>query len=346
MIFTLINNFRVFWISISICAAALLSAGVAVSLGSSPVAAAYAPLADQNGVEVPLSQACTPPTDWEQTVRLESPHRSSHEWTFNVAEPEMEVTLEIFYYQDYDREGCPYDCDSGECQLDETGMADTPLGSIQVDDSQASAHAGSETLSGRLPQGDHQVVFRVTGRGSINVGFRARTNSLPTQPPPTETPEPSPTALPPTATPTGEVPLPTQTPTRTDTPPTATPTRTPSVPSPSLTPTYTASPTENPPSPTVLPPNPTPTPTPENPPSNGNPTPPPTLPPPAPPPNINQPPVLIPITGADLSHQTVSTHARGDVTLLPELLINIGITMLGISLVVIGVIRYLSRINT
>lgn len=340
------QNLRTF---ISLCMSsggALLTASMLLSIVSSPVAAAEASLSRQGGADSYLLQACTPPADWGQTVRLESPHRSSQEWSFTVDEPEMDVTLEIFYYQDYSRDGCPYDCTSGECQLDETGTADSPLGGIQVEDGQLAARAGSESLSGRLSQGVYQVVFRVTGRGSINVGFRARTASLPTEPPPTDTPEPSPTPIPPTATPPATYFPPTQTPTGTYTPPTATPTSTSLPPTPTLTPTYTATPTDTPPGPTVLPPNPTPTPTADTPPGNGDPTPPPTLPPPAPPVETTQPPVLIPVTGADLSQPMAKDPTHSDASMLPGLLINIGVALLGFGLVMIGVARYFNRTNS
>lgn len=322
---------------------AFLTTGMVLSVMASPVSAADASPGGQGSADRNPLQACTPPADWGQTVRLESPRRSSQEWSFTVDEPEMDVTLEIFYYQDYSRDGCPYDCASGECQLDETGVADTPLGNIQVNDGQLEARSGSESLSGRMTQGVYQVVFRVTGRGSINVGFRARTASLPTQPPPTNTPEPSPTPLPPSATPTATYLPPTQTPTGTSSPPTATPTSTFSPPFPSPTPTFTATPTNSPPSPTVLPPNPTPTPTADNPPNTGSPTPPPTLPPPAPPSDVTQPPVLIPVTGADLSQQMANNQSYADASILPSLLINIGAALLGFSLVIFGVARYLNK---
>ncbi len=333
---------------------ALLTTGMVLSVMSSPVSAANASPDGQGSADRNPLQACTLPADWGQTVRLESPRRSSQEWSFTVDEPEMDVTLEIFYYQDYSRDGCPYDCASGECQLDETGVADTPLGNIQVNDGQLEPREGSQSLSGRMTQGVYQVVFRVTGRGSINVGFRARTASLPTQPPPTNTPEPSPTPIPPSATPTATYLPPTQTPTETHLPPTQTPTGTYSPPTatptstflppfPSQTPTFTATPTDSPPSPTVLPPNPTPTPTADNPPNNGSPTPPPTLPPPAPPSDITQPPVLIPVTGADLSQQMANNQSHADASILPSLLINIGAALLGFSLVIFGVARYLNK---
>lgn len=322
---------------------AFLTTGMVLSVMASPVSAADASPGGQEWADRNHLQACMPPADWGQTVRLESPRRSSQEWSFTVDEPEMDVTLEIFYYQDYNRDGCPYDCASGGCQLDETGVADTPLGNIQVNDGQLGPRGGSESLSGRMTQGVYQVVFRITGRGSINVGFRAHIASLPTQPPPTNTPEPSPTPIPPSATPTATFPLPTLTPTGTYSPPTATPTSTFSPPSPSLTPTITAKPTDSPPSPTVLPPNPTPTPTADNPPKNGSPTPPPTLPPPEPPSDVTQPPVLIPVTGADLSHQMVNNQAYADASIIPSLLINIGAALLGFSLVIFGVARILNK---
>jgi hypothetical protein len=84
----------------------------------SPVYAASDDPASSSQNIVQLSE-CTPPVDWNQTVRLKNPQKPTKQWTFNVSEPEMGVSLVLFYYQDFDKSGCPFDCSAGKCQTDE-----------------------------------------------------------------------------------------------------------------------------------------------------------------------------------------------------------------------------------
>jgi cell division septation protein DedD len=261
--------------------------------------------------------ACTPPGNWNETVRLSPPKSTSKQWSFDVAEAEMDVELKFIYYQDYDKRGCPFDCEAGECQLAETGHAESPLGSFDISDGQLGATGGSEKLSGQLTQGSYQVVFNTTGTGSINIGLRITTSSLPTDvpPEPTDTPQPTPTpTLTTTATATPPV----------DEPPTATPTDviTPAPPGPTATPTATGT------TATVLPPVPT-----ETPGEDLTDTPVPTLAPPSPPANTTPSPVLIPITGADLS---AGAAKASHMDFLTRLLLRSGMGLLGLGLVAYG----------
>jgi hypothetical protein len=248
----------------------------------------------------------------------------------------MDVVLTLFYYQDFDKQGCPLDCAAGDCQTDETGHVDTPLGNFAVADGLAGAHGGSEKLEGRLPHGSYRVVFTTTGLGSLNVGLRVRTSSLPTDTPlPTFTP---------TATVPSETPIPTYTPTATETTETLTATPTTSItvtpPKPSPTPTITGTvlPTVLPPEPTDTPENPGPSLTPTSiPPSHPTRTPPPTLEPPTPPANTTPGPLLIPVTGADLSGGGSGT------AFYSRLLLRMGIGLLGLGLVFQGIAARFSR---
>lgn len=212
-----------------------------------------------NSVEL----ACTPPSDWNQTTRVKNPENPTKEWTFSVDHPEMDVRLVFFYYQDYDKSGCPYDCSTGECQTDETGKGTSPLGDFVIIDGKEGANRGVKQLEGRLTQGSYKVVFTAHGDpGSINVGLQVNQESPPIEtPPPTNTP--TPTAIIPTASPT----------------PTAT------VSGPTPTPTETSRPEKS-----VTPSGPTP-------------TPPATLPPPTPFPGSVTPMILIPETGDGLPLQ-------------------------------------------
>jgi hypothetical protein len=170
---------------------------------------------------------CTPPSDWGQTTRLKVPDKPSKQWSFSVDEPEMIVNLEFFYYQDYSKAGCPYDCSTGECQTDETGKGQSPFGEFSVVDGMEGANRGSKQLSGRLTQGTYQVTFTANGNpGSINLGLKIQQEAVPT-PTPTNTPVPS--VITPTSTSTPETPEPTiRTPEPEDTAtPTTKPKRTP-----------------------------------------------------------------------------------------------------------------------
>lgn len=321
----------------AVLGSAFLLVGLVLSAFHLPAEAA------ENSRQNPVSgdqasfQACTPPDDWGQTVRLAPPPRNlATDWTFEVTDLEMGVVLTLFYYQDYDKQGCPLDCAGGDCQVDETGRFDTPLGNFTVADGLLGAHGGSEKLEGSLPQGSYRVVFTTTGLGSINVGLRVRTSSLPTDtPPPTFTP---------TATVPTETPLPTDTPTATEPAETltATPTTsvTPAPPKDTPTPTITGTilPTVLPPDPTDTPEEPGPSPTLTSiPPSNPTRTPPPTLEPPTPPANTTPGPVLIPVTGVDLSGGGSGGALYG------RLLLHTGIGLLGLGLVFQGIAARFSR---
>ena len=151
---------------------------------------------------------CTPPNDWGQTTRLKVPDKPTKQWSFTVDEPEMMVSLVFFYYQDYSKPGCPYDCSTGECQMDETGNGETPFGDFSVLDGKEGANRGTKQFEGRLAQGTYQVTFTANGNpGSINVGINVRQEAVPTATtPPTNTPTATNTPVTPepadTATPT------------------------------------------------------------------------------------------------------------------------------------------------
>jgi hypothetical protein len=173
--------------------------------------------------------ACTPPNDWSQTTRVKNPENPTKEWTFSVDEPQMTVSLILFYYQDYDKAGCPFDCSQGDCQTDEAGFAETPLGGINVLDGKEGANRGVKKLEGLLEKGTYRVTFTATGNpGSINVGLVVRQTSLPTATPlPTNTPTSTP-IIPtatntPTATATKSAPPPVEGPTPTPRKPKRTP---------------------------------------------------------------------------------------------------------------------------
>ncbi len=184
-----------------------------------PVSAAHAVVnADQRSAQT--DPTCTPPNDWGQTTRLKVPDKPSKQWSFTVDEPEMVVNLVFFYYQDYSKAGCPYDCSTGECQTDETGQGESPFGEFSVMDGKEGANRGTKKLSGRLGQGTYQVTFTANGNpGSLNVGLRVQQEAVPT-PTPTNTAVPS--GITPTATNTPVTPQPVDTAT-----PTTKPKRTP-----------------------------------------------------------------------------------------------------------------------
>lgn len=144
--------------------------------------------------------ACTQPNDWAQTTRLKNPEKPTKQWSFSVDEPQMRVSLVFFYYQDYSKEGCPYDCSTGDCQTDETGNGESPLGGFKVSDGKEGANRGVKKMDGILAKGDYKVSFTANGDpGSLNVGLVVRQESVPTATPlPTNTP--TPTEVPPTAT--------------------------------------------------------------------------------------------------------------------------------------------------
>lgn len=307
-----------------------LLAGLILSYVNIPASAAELNLQEETTPAAQDEPACTPPDDWDRTIRFNKPN-ASKEWKFQVDEPEMDVTVEVFYYQDYDRQGCPFDCATGKCQVNETGEVETPFGSFTIEDGKKGADGGVERQRGILAAGEYSVKFRSTaGHESINVGVNVKKRSLPTETPvPTEVPPATETPMPtdvPTDTPT-PTDLPTDTPTPTDLP-TDTPTPTGTVisvtvsPEPSETPTPTATGT-----PAVFPPEPSPTPT------EVERTPPPTLAPPTPPPGVLRTPAIIPVTGLDL------VYAEPGSFLSQNQLLNLGIGFLGLGLVFHGISR-------
>lgn len=259
---------------------------------------------------------CTPPSDWGQTVRLVNPHKPTKQWTFDVVEPQMDVTLGFFYYQDYDKSGCPFDCSTGECQTDEGGKGSSPLGEFFVLDGKEGANRGVKKLQGRLAKGTYQVIFIATGNpGSINVGLNVRKDPVPTPTlEPTNTPTPTKVPVTPTAT---------NTPTTTGTQPTETSTLTPSA-----TTTGTILPPSDTPTPTKTDESPTPTAT------RVRRTPPSTLPPPTPFPGTPTPQILIPVTGIGLGQVT----EIGGWVLIP-----FGLGVLGLGIAFYGIAVRLKR---
>ncbi len=172
---------------------ACLLASALLALPSSP-AFAVQELSPLVASEAEQELACTPPNDWAQTTRLKNPENPTKEWVFTVDEPQMSVSLILFYYQDYDKAGCPFECSQGDCQTDEAGFAETPLGGLTVSDGKEGGNRGVKKLEGLLEKGTYRVTFTATGNpGSINVGLIVRQVSVPTATPsPTDTPTPTP----------------------------------------------------------------------------------------------------------------------------------------------------------
>jgi hypothetical protein len=199
-----------------------LLAGAFFALAFSPV---YATPAQASHLESELT--CTPPNDWAQTTRLKNPEKPTRQWSFNVDEPQMRVSLVFFYYQDYSIEGCPYDCSTGDCQTDETGNGESPLGAFKVSDGKEGANRGVKKMDGILPEGDYNITFTANGHpGSLNVGLVISQESIPTATPlPTDTP--SPTVKVPTATSTPTATITSSPPDEDPTPPTKQPTKKP-----------------------------------------------------------------------------------------------------------------------
>ena len=125
----------------------LLLAVFAMMLLTIPANAAQTTVAG-DGQDTLTEPACTPPNDWGQTTRLKVPDKPSKQWSFTVDEPEMVVTLVFFYYQDYSKAGCAYDCSTGECQTDETGHGQSPFGEFSVMDGKEGANRGSKQSIG------------------------------------------------------------------------------------------------------------------------------------------------------------------------------------------------------
>ena len=153
----------------------------------------FFPIGMKNPTEMPdwtPPPRCDPPSDWSQTVLLMNPGNPTTEWTFDVAEPVMNVTLVFFYYQDYDIFGCPLDCSMGQCQTDETGNGKSPLGEFFVLDGNEGANRGTKKLEGHLTKGTYKVIFTTTS-GSINVGLNVRAEP---EPIPSLTPTPTQTS--------------------------------------------------------------------------------------------------------------------------------------------------------
>jgi hypothetical protein len=277
--------------------------------------------------------ACSPPGNWGRTVRLYYKSKTQKEWTFQVDEPEMDVTLQFFYFQDYDPDGCPFDCSTGDCQTEEIGEGESPFGSFSVADGQEGASDGTVRQHGRLTQGTYTASFHVTGTGSINIGLKVHKKSVPTATavPPTATalpPTPAETEAPPTVPPvvTEEVfpPMPTATdipivtesaPPETEEVPTATPVE-------GINPpvdVVTETPTEANP---VKPPA-----------KEKTPKPPETLAAPSIPTSVGNPAVLVPETGADLASVGMG-EALGK-----QLFLKLGLALVGIAFVLQGISR-------
>jgi hypothetical protein len=331
---------RISYVVGSIC----LLAGLILSYVNIPASAAEPNLQEDEAPEVMEEPACTPPKDWDLTTRFNR-QNPSKEWQFDVEEPQMDVTLEFIYYQDYDPEGCPFDCvNTDECQDYETGDVESPFGSFSIEDGKEGADGGVETQSGVLSQGSYTAKFTFTGgrdgplKGSINVGLKVKKSSVEAETPtPTDVPPmtetPTPTAIL-TETPTATAIL-TETPTGTVS--ASTITVTPGSPEPSDTPTPTATgtlPTQTPTetgTPIVKPPGPSPTPT------DVERTPPATLSPPTPPPGALKTPAIIPVTGLDL------TYADSKSFLSQNQFLNLGIGFLGLGLVFHGISRKFNK---
>ena len=346
-----------------------LIVGLLLSLLSAPARAAgsddsVASLQDPNPTDVP---ACTPPDKWDQTVRAKDGGVVS--WNVGVKEDGSTLRLKFFWFQDYDKQGCPYDCNTGGCQDHETGTIEALGESYEVTDPGLGPNEDSVTFKFEgMHAGTYVVTFTHNGNGhSINIGLESDSWAEPTDTPPppptdspTETSTPTQTILPPTETnmpsatstftPTATGTQPTATATETHLPPVSTstvrPTHQPPTPTATRpTPTATGSPepTNKPPLPTTTA-SPTPrtpvhtrtaSPTPDSPvrtrtpAPTASPTPPATLVPPTPPPGTALPAALIPVTGADLSQGTPNLYSR--------LLLHLGIGLLGLGLVGHGI---------
>lgn len=171
------------------------------------------------------ASTCTAPDGWDKTIRLFYSQTASTQWTFDVEEPEMDIVLQFFYFQDYDRQGCPFDCTTGACQPDEIGKGQSPFGRFTITDGKLGNNDGVIKQQGRLKQGTYQADFHVTGHGSINIGLRVSKKAVTA----TSTAEPTETEVPPTDMPTESIaPVATET----NLPPTENSTATPLIPSP------------------------------------------------------------------------------------------------------------------
>ena len=284
-------------------------------------------------------EGCIAPNIWNDTVRLYYQNLPSKTWTFTVEEMDKNVTLEFFWYQDYQKDGCPKDCTTDRsCQSDEIAHVTTPLGDFDIEDGYIGPAGDKNILKGVLPPGAYTVTANATGLGSVNIGLDVTMSVIPTVAP-ADTSTPTPTEIPPTATP-SEIPVnPTTSPspTATATPvikppllpsttPTATATQgTPVGPSASPTPTGTS--VVNPPQ------EPSPTPIEENPTETVAPTTVATLPPPS---GGTHPAVLIPVTGADLTERPVQGNNQ-------KLFLNLGISLLGLGLIFHGLGNHLRK---
>ena len=287
--------------------------------------------------------ACIAPNIWDQTVRLyyrpAGGTVQSKTWTFEVKEPEMDVTLEWFWYQDYQKDGCPKDCSTDpNCQTDEIASVTSPLGDFDIEDGVIGPASDKNKLSGRLSQGEYTVTAKPTGKGSINIRMEVTMHLPPTAVPidtstPTATATATATATETPANPPAPSPSPSPSPTATSTSvvnppilpsptPTATSTEAPPV-GPSPSPTLTGTAVVNPPQA----PSPTPTER-ERPSKTPTPTTVATLPPPSNP-SGTQPSVLIPVTGADLTK-------KGPGGIDQKLFLNFGISLLGLGLILHG----------
>jgi hypothetical protein len=330
---------RISYVLGSVC----LMAGLILSFANIPASAEELDLQETISPDTMEEEpACTPPKDWDETIRFNNQNLSKV-WNFDVEEPQMDVTLEFIYYQDYDRFGCPFDCvNTDDCQDSETGDVESPFGSFTIEDGKKGADGGVEKQSGVLSQGSYTASFTFTGgRGeSINVGVKVKKSSIvldtptpTTVPPSTETPTPTeiltdtptPTeTMTDTPTPTGTISAVTLTPTPVSPGPSNTPTPTDTGALPSQTPTATGTPVVEPPEPSRTP-------------TEVERTPPATLSPPTPPPGASRTPAIIPVTGLDL------VYADSQPFFSQNQLLNLGIGFLGLGLVFHGVSRKFDR---
>jgi hypothetical protein len=322
--------------------------GAVALVASISLALVYRPALAQEGEQpqeleqtpTSVAPACSPPGDWGRTVRLFYLRQTTTDWTIEVDDPEMEVTLEFFYYQDYDPSGCPFDCVTHDCQLDEVGTISSPFGEAAVEDNTAGGNRDTVRQSGILTQGTYRATFTLTGQSSINIGLKVHKRAVPTPtlvPPatatPTFTPTPTEDVLPPlaTATNTPVVPGDTATPTVTSTPAAGQP---PVNPTATATATSPSAPTETSQPPVGITATPTEIVSGPRPRNTATATLPATLAPPAGPVQTGQPSVLIPNTGADFSlKQALVTDS---IAVSQRVLGKLAVALLGLALIFHG----------
>jgi len=138
-----------------------------------------------------FSATCSPPAKWNKTKRLLDNKTITS--TFTIDQP-ASVKIKIFWFQDYDKNGCPYDCAGGECQGGETGKAKTPCGTVNITDGKDGANNGNKTVKCDLSPGTYVIeLVHTGGQDSLNVGYEvvnepSSITSTPTEVKPTSTP--------------------------------------------------------------------------------------------------------------------------------------------------------------